>query len=310
MSALNSFLSRWLIVLIPLSFVAGYAAKGWMPHLKWTAPHMLFTIMFASTWGLRWRDFARIGRYRKVYPLGMIGQFLVIPAVAYAIAHTMFGITSDYGVGQLCVAASPAAISTIIWSSITGGDVALGVLLVGTHVLTVPFVAPLMLKLLIGKAVHVPIKALFVKLMWSVFIPTILAVSIYEKRPNDRIKPGLSAWAKLGMLYMIVLNTSVALSSVPFNTELLKVLAAMGIQVATSYAAGFLLGIITSSPRDVRITLSYFLGMKNNGAALVMALSGFSPAATLPAAVTIMWQQPLASIFDRLWRRLSRPKTP
>ncbi len=289
-------------MLIPASFVVGYLSRGFMPALKWTAPHMLFTIMFSSTWGLRRSDFAKLRHYRRLFAWGMVGQFFLIPAVAYGVAILFFGMASPYGVGQLCVAASPAAISTIIWSSITGGDVALGVILVGSHVLTIPFVAPVMLKLLVGKSVHVPLGSLFVKLMWSVFIPTLLAVFLYERRPEDRLKPLFSLWAKVGMLYMIVLNTSVAFSSVPLGIAMLRVFVAVGIQVVASYLLGVAVGLISGASRGERITLSYFMGMKNNGAALVMALSGFSPEATLPAALTITWQQPLASIIDRVWR--------
>ena len=300
---INDTFSSLLIVLIPLSFVIGYALKDEMPSLKWTAPHMLFTIMFCSVWGLRWRDFTKVREYKKIFASAIGGQFLVLPLIAYVLSLIFFGHEAAFGVGQLCVAASPAAISTIIWSSITGGNIALGVLLVGMHVLMVPFTAPVMLKIFVGKSVHVPLLPLFIKLMWSVFIPTIVAIVLYEKLENNEIKPVFGIWAKFGMLYMIVLNTSVAFSSVPLSLEMLKVFGVMGIQVALSYMCGMLVGLITKADRASKITLSYFFGMKNNGAALVMALSGFSLKATLPVAITIMWQQPMASILDRWWRR-------
>ncbi len=305
----NEKLSSLLILLIPLSFVLGYLFKGWMPSLKWTAPHMLFTIMFSSTWGLCWRDFLRVTQYKCFFALGLLGQLFMLPLAAFFLATLFFGVNDPYGVGLLCVAASPAAISTIIWSSITGGDVALGVLLVGSHVLIIPFAAPLMLKLFVGKSVHVPMAALFGKLMWSVFIPTVLSVIIYEKSGADHVKPALSLWSKLGMLYMIVLNTSVAFSSVPFDFSVLRVFVVVGLQVAVSYLLGFILGWVTGASRGVRITFSYFMGMKNNGAALVMALSGFSFQATLPVALTIMWQQPVASVFDRIWKSTSKGRS-
>ncbi len=302
-SRINDLLSSYLVVLIPLSFVVGYLSKGFMPHLKWTAAHMLFTIMFTSTWGLRWGDFTKVKEYLRPYLLGIGGQLVVIPLVAYLISMLMFGEKSVWFYGQMCVAASPAAISAIIWTSISGGNVALAVLLVGTHVLMVPFVAPVMLKLFVGKTVQVPLAKLFLNLMWAVFIPTILSVSLYQRSGRDDVKPAFSAWAKFGMLYMIVLNTSVAFASVPISFRFVSVFAAMALQVAASYASGIAMGLLTGADRGTRIALSYFMGMKNNGAGLVMALSSFPMASTLPVALTIMCQQPAASILDRLWRR-------
>ena len=303
LNSANEALSSALIVLIPLSFVAGYFSRSFMPSLKWTAPHMLFTIMFTSVWTLTFKDFAQVKNYGRIFLFGMTGQFVLLPLVAFAIASLFYGVGADYGVGHLCVAASPAAISTIIWSSITGGDIVLAIVLVGIHVLAIPFFAPFMLRLFLGKSVHFSLMALFVKLMWSVFIPTVLAVVLYEFFPKRELKPAFAIWAKLGMLYMIVLNTSVAFSSVPLTLSTFKVFFSVGLQVVLSYVMGALVGFLTGANRKQRITLSYFMGMKNNGAALVMALSGFSLGATLPVALTIMWQQPMASVFDRIWRR-------
>lgn len=148
---INEKFSSLLIFLIPLSFVVGYFTRGFMPHLKWTAPHMLFTIMFTSVWSLRWGDFVEIKKYKSAFALGMLGQLLLLPLVAILIAEVFFGVSEPYGVGQLCVSVSPAAISTIIWSSITGGDIALGIVLVGAHVFDNPFLRSFCTKAYFGK---------------------------------------------------------------------------------------------------------------------------------------------------------------
>lgn len=300
---IDLFLGKNLIILIPACFVLGYISKKFMPNLKWTAVYMLFTIMFASTYGLRWKDFIELGTKKKLIISGLLGQILFLPFISNLLSHIFYNQGSYWTIGHLCVAASPAAISTIIWSRISEGDVALGVVLVGINVLMIPFLAPLILKVYLGKSIQVPVMTLFWKLLFSVFIPTILAVLIYEKQETDKPKTFLSAWAKLGMLYMIVLNTSVAFASVPINLEMIKVFLGMFTQVASFYLTGALMGKLLKAHDKAKITLSYFMGMKNNGVALVMALSGFPQEATFPVALAIMCQQPIASFLDRYWHK-------
>ncbi len=303
----DAFLSSALIYLIPLSFPAGYLARHFMPHYTWTATPVLFAIMFSSTFGLTLQAFLHPREHLKPLSVGLVLQLTALPLIALAVTHIFYSHHPLWRVGHLCVAASPAAISTIIWSRISGGDVALGVLAVGFHVLLIPLAAPLILKFTVGKSVHVPLAPLAEKLFIAVLLPTILAVVVYRYFPSERVKPAMGVVAKVGMLYMIVLNTSVAALHTPLNLQVLMVMGVMAIQVSLFYATGNLAGWLLGLKPESRITLTYYLGMKNNGAALVMALAGFPPQATLPVALAIACQQPMASVIDRLWRHKHHP---
>ncbi len=299
----DTFLSSALIYLIPLSFPVGYLARHFMPQFAWTATPVLFAIMFCSTFGLTIRAFLHPQEHLKPLTLGLFLQLTALPLIALAVTHIFYSHHPLWRVGHLCVAASPAAISTIIWSRISGGDVALGVLAVGAHVLLIPLAAPLILKLSVGRGVHVPMGPLAEKLFIAVLLPTILAVVTYRFFPSEKVKPAMGVVAKIGMLYMIVLNTSVAALNTPLNLQVLMVMGIMAIQVSLFYTTGNLAGWLLRLKPESRITLTYYLGMKNNGAALVMALAGFPPQATLPVALAIACQQPIASVIDRLWRQ-------
>ena len=295
-------LASFLIILIPLSFPVGYLLRYLMPRYTWTATPVLFAIMFCSTYGLTWHAFLHPQEHLKPLITGITLQLTALPLIALGVTSLFYHHHPLWQVGHLCVAASPAAISTIIWSRISGGDVALGILAVGAHVFLIPIAAPLILKLTVGKSVAVPILPLAQKLFVAVLLPTILALTAYHIKPMDELKPLMGIVAKTGMLYMIVLNTSVAALNTPISTKVLFVFGIMALQVSLFYATGTLTGHLLRLPTKSRITLTYYLGMKNNGAALVMALAGFPPQATLPVALAIACQQPIASIIDRLWR--------
>lgn len=295
-------LASALIILIPLSFPVGYLLRYSMPQYTWTATPVLFAIMFCSTYGLTWHAFLHPQEHLKPLITGMTLQLTALPLIALGVTSLFYHHHPLWQVGHLCVAASPAAISTIIWSRISGGDVALGILAVGAHVLLIPITAPIILKLTVGKSVVVPLLPLAQKLFIAVLLPTILALIAYHMKPMDEFKPPMGIVAKIGMLYMIVLNTSVAALNTPLSIKVLFVLGIMALQVSLFYATGTLAGHLLRLPSESRITITYYLGMKNNGAALVMALAGFPPQATLPVALAIACQQPIASVIDRFWR--------
>ncbi len=297
-------LSSLLIFLIPLAFVIGYFCKGFLPSYKESATPALFVIMFCSTFGLKFSDFVELGENGPPIIVGILLQLFALPLVAYCVAHLFYSVPneSELIIGHLCVSTAPAAISTIIWSRITGGNIALAVIVVGIHVLLVPLTAPLTLKLLVGGG-HVPMQALSIRLFIAVLLPTITAVSLYPYLNPEKVKPLFGSIAKLGMLYMIVLNTSVAASTTPLSLEVARVMGIMAVQVSIFYAVGFWAGKLFRFSPQSRLTLTYFLGMKNNGAALVMALAGFSAKSSLPVAIAIACQQPIASVIDRVWRR-------
>lgn len=295
--------SSVLIFLIPLAFVVGYLCKGFLPPYKGSATPALFVIMFCSTFGLRFSDFLELGENGPPILVGIALQLLVLPLIAYGVAHHFYSPSreAEFIIGHLCVSTAPAAISTIIWSRITGGNIALAVMVVGIHVLLVPFTAPLTLKLLVGGG-HVPMLALSIRLFVAVLLPTVISVSLYRYLDANRVKPLFASIAKLGMLYMIVLNTSVAASTTPLSWQVARVMGIMAVQVSAFYAVGFLAGRVCRFSPQSRLTLTYFLGMKNNGAALVMALAGFAAKSSLPVAIAIACQQPIASVIDRVWR--------
>ncbi len=295
--------SSVLIFLIPLAFVVGYLCKGFLPPYKGSATPALFVIMFCSTFGLRFSDFLELGENGPPILVGIALQLLVLPLIAYGVAHHFYSPSreAEFIIGHLCVSTDPAAISTIIWSRITGGNIALAVMVVGIHVLLVPFTAPLTLKLLVGGG-HVPMLALSIRLFVAVLLPTVISVSLYRYLDANRVKPLFASIAKLGMLYMIVLNTSVAASTTPLSWQVARVMGIMAVQVSAFYAVGFLAGRVCRFSPQSRLTLTYFLGMKNNGAALVMALAGFAAKSSLPVAIAIACQQPIASVIDRVWR--------
>lgn len=298
-------LSKSLIVLIPISFVAGYFLKPWGPRFKDSAYLMLFSIMFASSYGLRFKSLLKVKDNRGIIIIGLFTQFIILPIISVAIVKIFYsGNNLNYSYGHYCLALAPSAISTIIWSRISKGNLPLATVLVSTQALLTPYVTPLILKAITGKMIAFNAIKILLDLVITVFTPTILAMATYSKKLEERTKRLFGIWSKLGMLYMITLNTSIAFNKILISSSLVEIFLFTGLQVSLSYLTGLLIGKILHLDTESKITVTYYMGMKNNGAGFIVVLAGFPYESLFPLASAMMWQQPIASVINLIWGKI------
>lgn len=300
---INNKLSRSLIILIPLSFVLGYLLRPLGLKFKWTAYPVLFSIMFASSYGLRLKNFLEIAKFKKTFFFALMTQLVVLPVISIIVTEVFYPGGSNFIYGHYSLALAPSAISTIIWSRISGGNIPLSTILVGAHALIVPYYTPIALKVMTGKLVRFSASKLLFDLLITVFVPTSLAIITYNPKIEVKTKDVFGIWSKIGLLYMIVLNTAIAFDVVAINLTIIKVFIVTGIQILLSFLVGYMMGKILKLDDASKLTLTYYTGMKNNGAGFVIIFAGFPYEAIFPLASAMMWQQPLASIINTIKNR-------
>ncbi len=299
----NNFLSRSLIVLIPVSFVIGYLLKPIGLKFKWTAYPMLFSIMYTSSYGLRMKNFVEITKFKKPFFFALMTQLVVLPVISVIVTEIFYPRGFSFTYGHYALSLAPSAISTIIWSRISGGNIPLSTILVGAHALIVPYYTPIALKIMTGKLVRFSASKLLFDLLITVFIPTSLAIITYNPKMELKTESLFGIWSKIGLLYMIVLNTAIAFDVVAINLTIIKVFIVTGIQILLSFLVGYMIGKILKLDDASKLTLTYYTGMKNNGAGFVIIFAGFPYEAIFPLASAMMWQQPLASVINTIKNR-------
>jgi len=78
--------------------------------------------------------------------------------------------------------------------------------------------------------------------------------------------------------------------------------------VAINYAAGYF-GAKPFKSRELATTLSYGAGIRNISLGIVIALQYFSPQAAVPVVLSILLQQPIATLHHYVLQKLHNTKT-
>ncbi len=229
--------------------------------------------------------------------------FGVMPAVSFVLARTLLPASSGFGPGVIMVAVLPAAVTSSVWTGIAKGNIPLNLTIIGTTTLLSGIVTPALLSLLVGVFVTVDTAALFRGLLVTVMIPVLLGVLLHH--PFERVRPqlgtALELLVKLGICMILFINGSVL---APYLVEWGWRIAGFAsvVILQTSVAYGLAYAITKWGMRlplaDV-ISMTFSVGMRNNGAGIVLALAHFGPIVAMPVIISILAQQPIASLMYR-----------
>jgi BASS family bile acid:Na+ symporter len=109
-------------------------------------PLILAFIMFSMGLDLVMADFKRVAKFPKAFVLGFVLQFLTLPIIAFLLAKyfTQFGLTPEFAVGLIIIAACPGGVTSNMMTHLAKGDIALSISLTAitsiVSVLTLPFI--------------------------------------------------------------------------------------------------------------------------------------------------------------------------
>lgn len=102
----------------------------------------LIVMMFSLGLGLVLDDFVRVAREPKAFAVGLMAQFILIPAVAYLLC-LFFAFPPAIAVGLMILSLCPGGPTSNLMTKFAGGDLALSISLTGVSnlaaVVTMPF---------------------------------------------------------------------------------------------------------------------------------------------------------------------------
>lgn len=254
-------------------------------------PLALAFIMFSLGLTLVLADFKRVFTRPKAMVVGLLGQMLVVPMFAFAVALA-WGLAPEMAVGLMILAACPGGVSSGLLTHLARGDTALSISLTAVTsvaaVVTVPLVVELAMRQFMQSGVSVDFPLL--KMVRGVFlltsVPVVLgmclkawrpALALRLERPTGRLATAL--------FILIVLATFVSqrqvlqdnLGSIGPAAMLLNLLV-IGAGLAMAAAAGL--------RRRDRIAVATECGLQNAGLGIFIAAGIMqSPAMTVPCVV-------------------------
>jgi BASS family bile acid:Na+ symporter len=237
-------------------------------------PFSLILIMFSLGIGLTVEDFARVMRQPRAFFTGALLQLIAVPAVA-ALGITLVEEPAEIAFGVMLVALCPGGVSSNMMTRMAGGNVALSVSLTGVvsliTVITVPILANLSGRWLLGDSVEVDVAGLTLAILVITTIPVLAGVGVRRFVPGLARRLDAPLYVVSSLLFMAI----VALGIVT-NRELLAEEAArlgpllIGVQ-ASLFALALSAGWVLRLPLKDRISISLEAGVQNAGLAIALA---------------------------------------
>ena len=145
---------------------------------------ILSILMFDLGLTLRLGDFKMLAQRPMPVVIGLVGQLVVLPLIAYALAAA-FHLPPLFFVGMVLIACCPGGSSSNVFSMLAGGDVALSVTLTALSSIITLVTVPIILAWAVAAsgaeavgAVHLPVGNLLVQNIVLMAVPIALGVAV------------------------------------------------------------------------------------------------------------------------------------
>lgn len=287
--------------------LGGVAALLWPPLFTWFSGDAitwgLAVIMLGMGVTLSVDDFKGVLRMPGAVAAGYVGQYLVMPLAAWAVASAL-RLDTPLAVGLILVGCCPGGTASNVVTFIARGHVALSVTMTACSTLGAAMMTPLLTKGLAGTLVPVDAWALFLDTVKVVLAPVALGLVLHHRLP--RVTKAVLPAAPLVSVATIVLIVSSIIGQ--RAADIRESAGVLLLAVFLLHASGFLLGYalarLLGYDKMVRRTISIEVGMQNSGLGAVLAQRNFAslPAAVTPCAISAVFHSVLGSLLAGYWR--------
>lgn len=153
---------------------------------------ILTLLMFDLGLTLRPSDFVLIAKRPRAVFVGLFGQLVLLPLIAYAIA-SLFSLPPIFFIGVMLIACCPGGSSSNIFSMLAKGDVALSVLLTAlSSIITLVTVPAIMqwVTVYVGasQGIQLPVVNLLMQNVFTMLVPIVLGILCRKYYSNVAMK--------------------------------------------------------------------------------------------------------------------------
>lgn len=279
----NTF-AIWVLAAAVLAFLAP-------DQFRWIAPYivpLLGIIMFGMGLTLSKQDFSEVFRRPRDVAIGVLGQFLIMPGLAWGLC-TALQLPPEIAVGVILVGCCPGGTASNVMAFLARGDVALSVTITSVSTLLAPIVTPGLVYLLASEWLDINAAALFVSIVKMVILP-IGAGLILKALLRERVSATVQVLPLVSVVAIVAIVAAVvAVSQKRIAETGLLIFAVVVLHNGLGMLIGYLLGRLTGMNLAKRKTLAIEIGMQNSGLGAALAAAHFSPLAAVPSAIFSVW---------------------
>ena len=260
----------------------------------WIVMPILIVLMFLLGIDLDRTAFAGVRRQPKAVLLGMLGQLVLLPIIAFGVAWAL-NLPPVYFMGLVLVACCPGGSSSNVFSMLAKGDVALSVTLTAFSSIITLFTLPVIMEFVTRfvsdmseMQITLPVGKLLVQNIVLLFVPLIAGSLFRHFLPAVAARVG----RVLGKAAFPALMTLALLFFLQYSNEIVDNFAILGLSAALlillAMACSSALSRLGGFGSAVRRTIVIEVGMQNAAQAIAIASSPFifnSGEMALPAII-------------------------
>jgi len=247
----------------------------------WIVMPILIVLMFLLGTELNKEAFVNVARHPKAVALGMTGQIVLLPAIAFALAW-LLEVPPVYFMGLVLVACCPGGSSSNVFSMLAKGDVALSVTLTAVSSIVTLFTLPVIMELTshivshnAGISIELPVGKLLVQNIVLLFVPLMAGWLFRRWKPilAEKVSKVLNKLAFPALMTLALLFFLQYTQEIIDNFRLIGM--ACGLLILASMACSSLLSRMGKLTDAVRRTIVIEVGMQNAAQAIAIATSPF-----------------------------------
>ncbi len=288
----------WVIVLGVTGF---FYPRGFLvlrPYLDM----MFFFTMVGIGAVLNFSDFKPILKRPHTLGLGLIAQFLIMPALGFVIG-AILDLPLPLKLGLILAGSVPGAMASNVIAYLARTDVAYSIALTSVATLLSPVLTPALLLFYAHTILDVPFFRMFLTIIEIVIAPLFIGFLLryYLKKQINRfsyISPAFStAFVALICAMVVAMNRDYFLDLT--GIIFIAVFAQNLLGMLLGYGAATVYGFDLKRKR----TLAIEVGMQNAGLGALLALKHFGSQTALIPAAFATWCVITASILAEIWSR-------
>jgi len=300
---LTQFVSKtfalWVLLFAFLAFVSPEAfleIRGYIPYL-------LGIVMFGMGITLTFNDFSEVVKHPKSVIVGVVGQFVIMPAIAFALAK-LFALPTDLAIGVILVGACPGGTSSNVMTYLAKGNTALSVACTTISTLLAPLLTPVIFYVLASQWIDIDASAMFASVLKMVLFPIFLGLVIRAllKKQMAQISQTMPLVSVIAIV--LILAAVVAGSKDKIIDSGLLIFGVVVLHNCLGYLVGFLAAKALRLNNYDSKAIAIEVGMQNSGLGAALATAHFNPIAAVPSAVFSFWHNVsgpiLANYFSTL----------
>ena len=247
----------------------------------WIVMPILVVLMFLLGIDISKKSFTDIAHNPKAVLLGLTGQLVILPVLAFSIAWIL-KLPPVYFMGLVLVACCPGGSSSNVFSMLAKGDVALSVTLTAFSSIITLFTIPIIMEFVTaavsdmsGASIELPVGKLLAQNIVLLFVPLSAGSMFKHFCPETAVKVS----KVLGKMAFPALMILAAVFFLQYKKEIADNFASLGLSAAMliilAMACSSCISRIGRFTDAIRRTIVIEVGMQNAAQAIAIASSPF-----------------------------------